>query len=147
MTARPTRVLLITDHPRAETRVLAAVHDRAARGPVQLRVLSPNPARAEVHLRHPERHDQVAEAERVLHTCLPDFQQAAGGPVTGSVSIRHDPYDAVEETLLAEPVDEFLVAVSAGGLSRALHLDLPHRLSHFGLPVQVVAPAVVAATS
>jgi hypothetical protein len=133
------RVLVVTDHTEATPELLEAIRGRVGQGPAQFRVLVPNPAHAEAHLRHPERHERAEEAERVLHDSLPAFEQAAGGRVIGSVSIRSDPYDAVEETLLDEPIDEFIVALAPHGLSRALHLDLPHRLAHFGLPVTTVA--------
>jgi hypothetical protein len=133
------RVLVVTDHAEAPE-LLEAIRRRAAEGPAQFRVLVPNPAHAEAHLRHPEHHEKAEQAERLLHDVLPALTEAAGGRVLGSVSIRNDPYDAVEETLLDEPIDEFLVALAPHGLSRALHLDLPHRLVHFGLPVSTVGP-------
>ena len=71
----------------------------------------PNPARAELHLLHPERHDKAEEAEQVLRAMLPDLEQAAGGRVIGSVSVRHDPMDAIEETLFTEPIDEIILDV------------------------------------
>jgi hypothetical protein len=138
MSDRPARVLVITDHTEATTDVLQAIRARVERGPAQFRVLIPNPAHAEAHLRHPELHERAEAAERVLLESLPAFEQAAGGHVIGSVSIRNDPYDAVEETLLDEPIDEFIVALHPHGLSRRLHLDLPHRLAHLGLPLTVV---------
>jgi hypothetical protein len=138
MSGRPTRVLVVTDYTDAAPEVLEAMRARAALGPVQFRLLIPNPARAEAHLRHPQRHEKAEAAERVLHACLAAFEAAAGGPVTAAVSIRHDPYDAIEETLLDAPVDEFILAIASSGLSRALHHDLPHRLAHFALPIAVV---------
>lgn len=146
MSVRPSRVLVITDHAEVEEGVLAAVRERATRPPVQFRVLVPNPTHAEVHLFHPERHDRASEAELVLRAFLPTLEAAAGGPVTGTVSVRNDPYDGVEAVMADEPVDEFIVGLETSGLSRALHLDLPHRLAHFGLPVHVVdQPLSVAA--
>ncbi|MCW2777068.1 MAG: hypothetical protein JWN17_793 [Frankiales bacterium] len=142
MPDRPTRVLVITDHPEPQPALLAAIRERTGRPPVQFRVLVPNPAHAEVHLLHPERRDRADAAERLLRAHLAAFEEAAGGPVGGSVSVRNDPYDGVEAVMAGEPVDEFMVALSASGLSRALHLDLPHRLAHFGLPVHVVAGPV-----
>ena len=138
MSERPVRVLVVTDHSDATPEVLQAIRDRVAQGPVQFRVLVPNPAHAEAHLRHPEVPELATAAEHVLHSSLAALEQAAGGRVIGSVSIRNDPYDAVEETLLDEPIDEFIVALHPHGLTRALHLDLPHRLAHFRLPVTVV---------
>jgi hypothetical protein len=139
---RETRVLVVSDHVEASPQLLDAIRRRAAHGPSQFRVVITNPARAEVHLLHPERHDKAAEAEQVLRTTLPLLEEVAGGPVIGSVSVRHDPMDAVEEVLLDEPVDEILVDIAGHGLTRRLHLDLVHRLQHRGLPVTDV-PAVV----
>jgi hypothetical protein len=145
-TVRPTRVLVVTDHAQVDAAVLEAVRDRATRRPVQFGVLVPNPTRGEMHLLHPERHEHAEQAERVLRACLPGLEAAAGGPVSGSVSIRNDPYEAVEGVLADEPVDEFLVSLHCSGLTRALHLDLPRRLAHFGLPITVVdQPAPVPA--
>ncbi|MGZ6752748.1 MAG: hypothetical protein ACXVEJ_04705, partial [Nocardioides sp.] len=99
---RRTRVLVVTDHAEPTEELLAAIRGRAAEDGAQFRVLVLNPARAEVHLLHPERHDKAAEAEQVLLAALPELEAAAGGPVIGSVSVRHDPMDAVEETIFSE---------------------------------------------
>ncbi|MCW2544890.1 MAG: hypothetical protein JWM40_2442 [Frankiales bacterium] len=139
MPDRPTRVLVVTDHSDATPELLEAVRARAQQGPAQFRLLVPNPARAEVHLRHPERHEKAEAAEQVLNDALPAFREAAGNDVLGSVSIRHDPFDAIEETLHDEPIDEFIIAIAPHGLSKVLHQDLVHRLAHFGLPVTSVA--------
>jgi hypothetical protein len=138
-TTRPARVLIVTDNPDVPTELLEAVRRRADSGPAQFRVLIPNPAVAEAHLLHPERHEKASEAEAVLRRSLPSLQEAAGSPVIGSVSVRHDPYFAVEEILECEPVDEIVVDLHERGLSRHLHRDLPHRLHHFGLPVTDLA--------
>ena len=138
MQPRPARVLVVTDGDGATEAVLDAIRRRAARGPAQFRILVPNPAKAEFHLTHPERHDKAAEAEWALRADLPRFEQAAAGQVIGSVSIRHDPYHAVEELMLSEPVEEVIVSIAPHRLNRRLHLDLPHRLRHFGLPITVL---------
>ena len=57
----------------------------------------------------------------------------------GSVSVRHDPMDAIEETIFSEPIDEIMLAVAPTASSTWLHQDLAHRLQHFGLPIQVVS--------
>lgn len=135
MSDRPTRVLVVTDHSDATPELLQALRTRTAQGPAQFRVLVPNPARAEAHLRHPERHEKAEAAEQVLHDSLPAMREAAGAPVLGSVSIRHDPFDAIEETLRDEPIDELIIAIAPHGLSKMLHQDLVHRLASLGLPI------------
>jgi hypothetical protein len=134
-TTHRTRVLVVTDHPDGPPALLDAIRARAGQGPVQFRILVTNPAKAEAHLHHPERHDKAREAEGVLHASLSALTAAAGAPVIASVSVRHDPYLAVEEVLGSEPVDEFLIDLAQGGFTRRVHLDLPHRLSHLGLPI------------
>ena len=137
-TQRPDRILVITDRTAATPALVTAIEERARRGPSQFRVVVPNPASAELHLLHPERHDKAAAAERVLRATLRDLEAAAGAPVIGSVSVRHDPVDAVEQILFSEPIDEIIVSVVEHGVARWLHQDLPHRLKHLGLPVTTV---------
>ncbi|MFA6297648.1 MAG: hypothetical protein WC642_00685 [Nocardioides sp.] len=135
------RILVVTDKADPTPGLVAAMRERAQGGDVQFRLIVLNPARAEVHLLHPERHDKAAEAERVLRRALPALEDAAGGPVIGSVSVRHDPMDAVEETIYAEPVDEVMLApLPEHHVASWLHQDLQHRLEHLGVPVTVVAP-------
>lgn len=133
-----TRVLVLTDTVEPAPALLEAIRARAASGDVRFRVVVLNPARAEVHLLHPERHEKAAQAEAVLHRTLPDVAAAAGGHVVGSVSVRHDPMDAIEETLHSEPIEEIMLHVAGHGLATRLHQDLPHRLRRLGLPITVV---------
>jgi hypothetical protein len=134
------RVLVVTDHPDGPPGLLDAIRARAEQGPAQFRILVTNPAQAEAHVIHPERHVKATEAEQVLHASLPALAAAAGAPVLATVSVRHDPYLAVEELLGGEPIDEFIVDVAQNGFTRRLHLDLPHRLGHLGLPITTVPP-------
>jgi hypothetical protein len=136
---RTTRILVLTDHADPSDALLEAISHRALAGDVQFRIVVPNPARAELHLLHPERHDKAHEAEVVLRQAQPVLERAAGGPVIGTVSVRNDPMDAVEETIFSEPIDEIMLSVAPHGLSTRLHQDLAHRLQHFDLPVHVVA--------
>ncbi len=135
----PARVLVVVDHNAVTPALLDAIRGRAARGPARFRLLVPNPAPAEWHPTHPERHDKLAEAERVLDESLPALTEAAGHPVEGATSIRHDPMDAIEETLHETPFDEIILATSPHELERRLHIDLPHRVAHLGLPVATVS--------
>jgi hypothetical protein len=74
----------------------------------------------------------------VLALALPLIDAAAGRPAEGSVSIRHDPMDAIEETLRSGNFDEIILSTLPRSVSRWLHIDLPHRVSHLGLPVTTV---------
>jgi hypothetical protein len=135
---RTTRILVVTDRADPSAGLIEAVRRRAGSGDAQFRVVVPNPAHSELHLLHPERHDKAREAEQVLRRALPGLELAAGGRVIGSVSVRSDPMDAIEETIFSEPIDEIMLSVAPHGLATRLHQDLPHRLRHFGLPVTVV---------
>ena len=138
---RARRVLVVTDHAEASQELKDAIRHRAEGGDVQFRLVVLNPARAEVHLLHPERHDKARAAEDVMLRSLPDLAAAAGAPVIGSVSVRHDAMDAVEETLFSEPIDEIMLAVPAHHLATTFHQELENRLQHFHLPVTVVRAA------
>ncbi len=128
-------VLVVSDGAVATPALLDAIRGRAARAPAGFRLLIPNPAPAEWHPTHPERHDKVTEAEQVLARALPLVEEAAGSPVGGSVSIRHDAMDAIEETLRTGQFDEIMLATHPHGVSSWLHVDLPHRIARLGLPV------------
>jgi hypothetical protein len=138
-TSHPTRVLVLTDTCEADPELIEAITRRAISDDVVFRLVVLNPARAEVHLLHPERHDKAAEAEASLDHTLPRLQSAAGScRVVGSVSVRHDPMDAIEETMNSEPIDEVMLHVREHAWAKRLHQDLAHRLAHHGLPVEVV---------
>lgn len=132
------RVLVLTDRTAADPALLDAIRARAQRGPVQFRVVVPNPAPAEWHPMHPERHDKAAEAERALAQALPAIEAAAGGQVIASVSIRHDPMDVVDAVIYHEPIDEIILSQNPHTIQRWFHVDLPHRLAHLKLPLTAV---------
>jgi hypothetical protein len=134
----PPGVLVVTDSSSATPELLEAVRDRARRGPARFFVLVPNPSAAEWHPLHPRRHQQLEEAERTLLQSLPAIQDAVDDAVRGRVSLRHDLMAAVDELLHEEPFDEILVVIHPHPLERRLHVDLPHRLAHLGLPVTTV---------
>jgi hypothetical protein len=132
------RVLVVADTATPDHALLDAIRERAAASACQFRVVVTNPARAEVHLLHPERHDRAREAELVLRQNLVAMEAAAGTHVIGSVSVFHDPMDAIEHILDHEPVDEVILAVAAHPWATRIHQDLPHRLAHLGLPITTV---------
>lgn len=132
------RVLVVTDTAEPSSSLRDAIRLRAESGDVKFRLIVLNPARAELHLLHPERHAKAAEAETILRSALPQLELAARVPVIGSVSVRHDPMDAIEETLFAEPIDEIIIDVPPHHLSSWLHQDLEHRLAHFKIPVLTI---------
>jgi hypothetical protein len=135
---RTHRVLVVTDTAEPSKSLRDAIRHRAEIGDAQFRLIVLNPARAELHPLHPERHDRAAEAETLLRSALPQLELSAHAPVIGSVSVRHDPMDAIEETLFSEPVDEIILDVPPHHLSSWLHQDLEHRLAHFDVPIVTI---------
>jgi hypothetical protein len=132
------RVLVVAHKTAATPALLDAVRQRAARGPARFHLLVPNP-------HHPSwrpaeaSHPDVTEGVQVLALALPLIEEACGGcPTDGSVSPRHDPMDAIEETLHEEDFDEIILSTLPRAVSRWLHVDLPHRVAHLGLPLTTV---------
>jgi hypothetical protein len=135
----PTRILVVIERAAVTQELLNTIMTRTDRGPAQFRVVVPNPAAAEIHLLHPERHEKAEQAEHTLRDALPVIEAAAGGPVVATVSVRHDPMDAIEDVLFNEPVHEIILSVETHNLARWLHQDLQHRLAHYGLPITTLS--------
>jgi uncharacterized membrane-anchored protein len=138
-------VLVVAHRTAATPALLEAIRARAAEGPAGFHLLVPNPAEhAEVTAA--ERQKAHTEGEHVLALALPLIDQAAGEHATGSVSIRHDPMDAIEETLQGGDFHEIILSTLPRSVSRWLHVDLPSRIAHLGVPLTtVVAEERVAA--
>src|SRR5207244_6196502 len=64
-----------------------------------------------------------------LPISLPRLAEAAGAPVDGSISVRHDPFDAIEEALHDGDFHEVIVSTLPHHVSQWLHADLPQRRS------------------
>ena len=131
------RVLVVAHKTAATPALLEAVRERAARGPALFHLLVPNPA-GHAELTETERHAKHTEGEHVLALALPLIDMVSGAPAGGSVSIRHDPMDAIEETLPSGNFDEIILSTLPRSVSRWLHIDLPSRVAHLGLPVTTV---------
>src|SRR5207249_2013017 len=113
------RVLVVAHKTAATPALLEAVRDRAARGPALFHLLVPNPA-GHAELTETERHAKHTEGEHVLALALPLIDMVSGAPAGGSVSIRHDPMDAIEETLPSGNFDEIILSTLPRSVSRWL---------------------------
>lgn len=130
-------VLIVANKTAATPALLAAVRSRAEQGPATFHLLVPNPktgAWRPSSIHHPD----LTEGELVLALALPLLSDAAGTLVDGTTSNRHDPLDAVEETVNAYSVDEIILSTLPHHVSAWLHVDLPHQLAHLGLPVTTI---------
>jgi hypothetical protein len=134
------QVLVVARTTSATPALLDAIRERVARGPARFHLLIPNPA-DHAELTDAERGRHHSEGEQLLEQALPLIEQVAGTPAQGSVSIRHDPMDAIEETLREGDFHEVIVSTLPHGVSHWLHTDLPRRVAHLGLPVTTVVAA------
>jgi hypothetical protein len=138
MESSPAAHVLVVAHKTAATpALLETVRQRAARGPCFFHLLVPSPA-PEGWRRPEAQRASAAAGEQVLALALPLLEEAGHRPVTGSVSARHDPMDAIEETLYGGDFDEIILSTLPRSVSRWLHVDLPRRVAHLGLPVTTV---------
>jgi uncharacterized membrane-anchored protein len=136
--AAPEANVLVVARTTAPTpALLDAIRARVARGPARFHLLVPNPAE-HAELTEAERNRHHTEGEHLLELALPLIDQAAGTATEGTVSVRHDPMDAIEETLRDGDFHEVIVSTLPHGVSRWLHTDLPSRVAHLGLPVTTV---------
>jgi uncharacterized membrane-anchored protein len=134
------QVLVVARTTAATPALLDAIRARVARGPARFHLLIPNPA-DHAELTEAERERHHSEGEQLLERALPLIEQVTGTPAEGSVSIRHDPMDAIEETLRDSDFHEVIVSTLPHGVSHWLHTDLPSRIAHLGLPVTTVVAA------
>ena len=131
-------VLVVAHRMTAATpALLDAIRARAARGPAGFHLLVPNPAE-HAELTDAERERMHLEGEHALALALPLIDEAAGQTVHGSVSKRHDPMDAVEETLRTRSFHEIILSTPPHHISTLLHADLPHRMAHLRMPLTTV---------
>jgi hypothetical protein len=135
--ASPAKVLVVAHRTAATPALLDAIRRRAAEGPAAFHLLVPNPVSSAWAAAHVYR-QKADEAERVLVLALPLIEEAAGHPATGSVSTRTDPMDAIEETLHDGDFDEIILSTLPRSVSVWLHIDLPRRVAHLGLPLTTV---------
>ena len=130
------RVLVVANRTAATPALLDAVKARAARGPAVFHLLIPNAA-AHAEITDSERERDRTAAEHVLALALPLLDEASGHHAEGSISIRHDPMDAIEEALHAGRFDELLLSSLPHRRVALAPPRPPGRLAHYGLPVTV----------
>ncbi len=143
------RVLVVAHKTAASPALLEAVRERAHRGPARFHLLVPSSPMVNWHLVHRARFQRFTPAEEVVMLAQPLIEEAVGSWVESSVSRRQDPMDAIEEALMDSRFDEIILSTLPRSVSRWLHVDLPRRVAHLGLPVTTViapepAPAGVA---
>jgi len=137
--AQPIRVLVVANRTAATPALLAAVRERAERGPCRFTLLVPNTSSGLERLADPEDHADT-EAKATLELALPLLEEVAGAPVTGMVGAP-EPLDAIQDAVNLHGFDEIILSTLPTRVSRWLKLDLPSKVGGLGLPVTTVTAA------
>jgi hypothetical protein len=132
----PVRVLVVANRTAATPALIAAVRERASRGPTSFTLLVPHTSHGLHRLVDPE--DQgMSEAEQTLDMAIPLLEEAAGGPVEGIVGDA-EPLAAIQDAVNLHGFDEIILSTLPQRVSRWLKLDLPSKAAGLGLPVTTV---------
>jgi hypothetical protein len=135
----PTRVLVVAHKTAATPALIDAVRERAQRGPATFTLLVPRAAHGLHKVIDPEDADE-SESQAVLDLALPLLEEAAGGPVKGSVG-DPNPMNAIQDAINLEGYDEVIISTLSPKVSKWLKLDLPSKVKGLGLPVTTVTAA------
>ena len=130
------RVLVVAHKTAATPALIAAVRERAAKGPANFTLLVPNAAHGLHKVVDAEDQDS-GEAEQILALALPLLTAAAGAPVEGIVG-DPTPLDAIQDAVNLNGYDEIILSTLPKTVSRWLKLDLPSKVGGLGLPVTTV---------
>ena len=133
---QPAHVLVVANRTAATPALIAAVKERAERGPAQFTLLVPNTSSGVERFADPEDHAET-EAQSTLELALPLLEEAAGSEVTGMVGAP-EPMDAIHDAVNLHGFDEIILSTLPQRVSRWLKLDLPSKLGGLGLPVTTV---------
>ena len=130
------RILVVANRTAATSGLLAAVRERAAKGPASFTLLVPNTAHGLHKLVDPEDQGQ-SEADQTLERALPLLEEAAGGHVEGMVG-DPEPLAAIQDAINIHGFDEIIISTLPTRVSKWLKLDLPSKAAGLGLPVTTV---------
>ena len=133
---QPARVLVVANRTAATPALIAAVRERAERGPAQFTLLVPNTSTGLERYADPEDHSE-SEAQSTLELALPLLEDAARRPCDAMIGVS-EPLAAVQDAVNIHGFDEIIVSTLPTRVSRWLRLDLPHKLEGLGLPVTTV---------
>jgi hypothetical protein len=131
--SEPAHVLVIAHQTAATPALLAAVRERARRGPAAFHLIVPSQPHGMHKVVDPE---DVGgdEARDVLAEALPKLSEAAGSEVTGTIGDA-EPLMAIHDAINSGSYDEIIVSTLPHRISRWLKLDLVSKARGLGLPV------------
>jgi hypothetical protein len=131
--SEPAHVLVVAHQTAATAGLLAAVSERARRGPASFHLIVPrNPSG--MHKVVDPQDTGEGEARNVLDDALPQLSKAAGSDVTGSLG-DPEPLMAIQDAIHLGNYDEIIVSTLPRRISRWLKLDLVSKTRALGLPV------------
>jgi uncharacterized membrane-anchored protein len=128
------RILVVANKTDATSSLLDAVRERAAAGPASFFMLVPNPD----HLAFDRSTPDHPHGDQILAGTLPALEGPAGGEVNGRVANSPNAYDDIVEELEGSDYDEIILETPPSHVSHWLHVDLPERIKHLGVPLKVV---------
>jgi uncharacterized membrane-anchored protein len=128
------RILVVTNKTEATPALLQAVRERATAGPASFFMLVPNPD----HLGFDRSTADHPHGDQVLARALPVVEGHAGGEINGRVASSPNAYDDIVEELDGSDYDEIILETPPSHVSHWLHVDLPERIRHLGVPLRVV---------
>jgi uncharacterized membrane-anchored protein len=128
------RILVVANKRDATPALLNAVRERAAAGPASFFMLVPNPE----HIAFDRNTPVHPHGDEVLAKALPALEDPAGGEVNGRVANSPNAYDDIVEELDGADYDEIILETPPSHVSHWLHVDLPERVRHLGVPMRVV---------
>jgi uncharacterized membrane-anchored protein len=128
------RILVVANKTDATPALLDAVRERAAAGPASFFMLVPNPD----HIAFDRDREDHPHGDQVLAKALPVLEDPAGGGVNGRVANSPNAYDDIVEELDGSDYDEIILETPPSHVSHWLHVDLPERIKHLGIPLITV---------
>ena len=129
------RILVVANKTDATPALLDAIRERVAAGPASFFMLVPNPD----HLAFDRNTSDHPKGDEVLARALPVLEgPAGGGEVNGRVANSPNAYDDIVEEIEGSDYDEIILETPPSHVSHWLHVDLPERVKHLGVPMTTV---------
>ena len=128
------RILVVANKIEATPALVDAVKARADIGPANFYVLVPNPD----HVAFDRNTTKHPHGDKLLAKALPMLEGPAGGEVEGRVANSPNAYDDIVEEMEAVGYDEIILETPPSHVSHWLHVDLPERVKHLGVPMRTV---------
>jgi len=123
----PRRILIVANRTAATPALIETVRKRASKAASQFTRLVPRTFWDA----------DTEESAITLELAIPLLEEAAGSHVEGLIGDA-DPFTAVTAALEQGDYDEIIISTLPARVSHWLHLDLPARAQHLGLPVTVI---------